>query len=94
VVVTRRFNVVPGLKRTKKMTADGIVCRGPCLYLGCKRIASTGGTAVIYDNTAASGTVVDEYGAGVVLPPRGVVECINGIYCDLTTDPVMIDYIK
>lgn len=97
VSITRRFNALPGIVRAKKMSADGIVARGPCWYLGCKRIANSGGSAVIYDNVAASGTVVDEYGAGVVanfgITP-GAIECINGIYADLTTDALMVYYIS
>lgn len=98
VMMTRRFAALPGIVRAKKMTADGIVARGPCWYLGCKRITDGDGTAVIYDNTAASGKIIDEYGsagiaASVAITP-GAIECINGIYVDLTTDSLMIYYIS
>ena len=48
-------------------------------------------TAILYDNTAASGTVVDEtketgtnnYGGGNVVPPKGI-KCTTGLYLSLS----------
>jgi hypothetical protein len=61
-----------------------------------RRIASTGGAAIIYDNVSAAGTVVDEYGSGVQIsgaPWSSPRFCYNGIYLDMTTDNVEVFYI-
>jgi len=95
--LTRRFNAFPGVVRAKKMTADGIVARGPCWYLGCRRISGTTNSAIIYDGTDAGGTIIDQIAAAGDAPPGlmpGAIECINGIYVDLTTDALMVYYIS
>lgn len=81
-----------GSKRSLgESTADGILHNGPTRLAGILVItdATNNATAILYDNTAASGTKVFEGGAiGANLsalyefdPP---VKCENGIYLDIT----------
>jgi hypothetical protein len=93
VIVSQRWNAGAQNIKTKNMTADGIVCRGPVLYYGMRRIATTGGAAVMYDSVSAAGTIVDEYGAATKLdggPFASPIFCYNGLYLNLTTDLVQV----
>jgi len=96
VLVTQRWTAGSQNIKSKKMTADGIVCRGPVLYYGMRRIATTGGSAIMYDAVSAAGTVVDEYGAATKLdggPFSSPIFCYQGLYLDLTTDNVVVWYL-
>jgi len=71
------------------LTADGTVLTGKGYYYGC-RVASTAsaGSAIVYDNTAASGTVIDDVRA-LAAESRGEqfkhgVRVATGIHVDLT----------
>lgn len=95
VLVTQRFTMANQVIRSKKMTADGIVVRGPAFYFGMDRIANGGGSAIMYDNVAASGEIVDQYGTDAqrIGPWASPRFCYNGLYLDLTTDNVVVYYI-
>lgn len=66
------------------LTADGIAYSGPCTLRRVVINTGTAGACIVYDNTAASGTIIatiaganpGEYNYGIV--------CSNGIYINLT----------
>lgn len=65
------------------VTADGTAVTGAGEFYGC---AMPNGTAIIYDNTAASGTVVMATTLpGLMLPAGTSVRFANGLHVDLTT---------
>ena len=86
----------------KEYTATGVVSAGPCTLKYVKVV--TDGTnvakAILHNNTAASGEVVDEtsvvgashYGGGNINPPDGI-RCDQGLYLTLagTGASVFID---
>lgn len=96
LVVSQRWNAPGQNIIAKKMTADGIVCRGPALYYGMCRATATGGAAIMYNNTSAAGTIVDQYDASMVSrngPWAAPIFCYSGLYLDLTTDNVVVYFL-
>lgn len=76
----------------KEYIATGLVSGGPTTLLYVKVIADgADAKAVLHNNIAASGEVVDEttvvdannYGGGNVNPPKGI-RCDTGLYLTLT----------
>jgi len=81
-----------------KLVSSQIVYTGPCFYFGfaCKN-AGAAFNVVIYDNTAASGTEVEDYGTdsnkemeGHVL--NSPVTCSNGLYLSLGGGSAIVYY--
>lgn len=71
--------------------ASAVICNVPCNYWGCKLVADSGKTPLltIYDNTAASGTVIGYEKSSDTLTMGGQVlsrpvRCFNGIYAALS----------
>ena len=62
------------------ITASGVVVNGPARLRGFYVNSTTSGTLVLYDNTAASGTVL----SGTITPAAGwnefPVDLANGLY--------------
>jgi hypothetical protein len=92
VSVVRSFENWPAAVQPKRITADTLIARGPCWYLGHKKISGTN-AVTIYDNTAGSGTIIDEW-TGVTFDKDipGPIECQTGIYAKLASgsDPSII----
>lgn len=70
------------------VTGTGTVFTGRCQYEGFSIGSTAGATVVIYDNTAASGTILAQFtlaaaGFQHVDIPRGV-RCVNGIHLTAT----------
>ncbi|HEV2778549.1 MAG TPA: hypothetical protein VGX25_04040 [Actinophytocola sp.] len=66
--------------RPHNVTATGTVFTGPCTFRGCTIFSTAGATVTIYDNTAASGTVLAKF----VLGANGLqnVDIVDGVRCD------------
>lgn len=73
----------------KRLTASGIINSGPTILTGFVVNSHTSGTVLIYDNTAASGTVVHNTitfaaGSGLVFTlPGGGATLTNGAYATI-----------
>lgn len=98
VLATRRWNAFPQEVKVKRLAASGLVVRGPCFYVGCTRTGSGSTTAAtIYDNTSATGTIVDAWHASnpSYYRPQAPIFCANGIYVSYGsgTDDFQIYYI-
>lgn len=66
------------------LTADGIAYSGPCILRRVVINTGTAGACIIYDNTAASGTIIATIaGANPGQYEYGVI-CANGVYVNLT----------
>jgi len=94
VSVVRSFESWPATVMRKRITADGIIARGPCWYLGMKKGSGTGTCFIHDDVTAGASTKIDEWtGVDFDKQPTGPIECQTGIYADVSsTEPVYIDY--
>lgn len=89
-----QFNRLAGgpIVKYASVTADGIVVNGPAILYGVVLIAA-GTMANIYDNTAASGTVlIPSTTASVNFGGAGVL-CNNGIYADWTSGTWLVLYV-
>lgn len=70
----------------KSASASGVVVAGPCGLLGVFCTASTSAVLKIFDNTAASGTVVaDQFTLTAGSFYRIPAACANGIYVQLVS---------
>jgi hypothetical protein len=66
--------------RPVNVTATGTVYSGPCTYRGLSIGSTAGAAVVVYDNTAASGTVL----ASFTLAANGFqhVDVADGVRCE------------
>ena len=98
VLATRRWNAFPQEVKVKRLAASGLVVRGPCFYVGASRTGAGSTTAAtVYDNTSATGTIVDVWNSSN-LPyyrPQAPIFCASGIYVSYGsgTDDFQIYYI-
>lgn len=73
------------------VTADGAISAAPCWYYGARIVGdkTNVATALLYDNGAASGTLVDQLNVAkddtFGQPFETPVWCAIGLYADITT---------
>jgi len=92
--VVRSFENWPGPAIPADIAASTLIARGPCWYLGTKKVSGTNGI-IIRDDLSATGRVVDRWASGGgYAPPPGPIECQKGIYAEYAsgTDPAIIYY--
>ncbi|MFJ8818205.1 hypothetical protein [Amycolatopsis thermoflava] len=67
--------------RAVNVTGSATVFAGPCTFRGCALFSTAGATVTIYDNTAASGTVLAKF----TLPAGGDkdIDLADGVRCDV-----------
>lgn len=77
-----------------EVTADAVVFTGPCVVVGIIVGSHTTGAIKLYDNTAASGTVIlptYTYATGSQVIPLFGMFCAKGLYADVTgTQDIMV----
>ena len=82
----------------KNVAADGIVCSGPCVLAAVILTpAAAVGKVTVYDNTAASGSIICKLqgaadGGSVQFTPPGGVSCANGVYADVDGVGVSVSF--
>lgn len=90
----QQFNRLAGgpVVKYAVVTADAAVATGPAILYGIVNIAA-GTMAAVYDNTAASGTVLIPSSTGSVNFAGMGVLCNNGIYADWTSGTWLVLYV-
>jgi hypothetical protein len=85
-------------RSTGRVSASGLIFRGPCWYYGFTGLpGGANRTTIIYDNTAASGTQVEDFVMDGNKPTDGhshaiPCKCQNGLYLSLAGGSVNIFY--
>jgi hypothetical protein len=86
----------PIVLQSDPITADGVVVSGPCIYYGAICLGA-GDIVAIYDNLAASGTVLLGAQTGTLNTFYGVAgvgrQCSNGIYVNWTSGTWVVLYV-
>lgn len=72
-------------------TADGTILTGKGVFYGVSVFA---GTVKVYDNTAASGTVICDTSLPGFMLCGGGIPVRTGIHVDLTTGPVVVYFTR
>lgn len=79
--------------RARNVTGSGTVHTGPCSYRGFYLNSGAAQTVTIYDNTAASGTVLAQFTAAAAgeehheSPPAGI-RCDLGVFVNVSAGAV------
>lgn len=87
-----------GYVSAKGISADGAVTSGPTyIYAVTVYAAAANSTVTLYDNTAASGTVLAEVGAVTQYSTNRVefdrpIEAATAVYADITGGYIVVEY--